>query len=327
MIASLFTALVIAAVQANQIKDQLAGVPSGWSLVGAALPDQPLQLTVAIKQGNMQAIIDTLHKVSDPGHDQYQQHLNNKQVHQMAAPLANDLQAVQTWLDSYKITDKKFTPAMDFVTFSAPVKTAQEMLGCTFASYQHPKEGTEIRTLNYSLPDTVFSSIDFIQPTTLFSQPKAQVFSAKSAAAWTPNSPAVLQDLYRMHYTPSHPKTKLGIAGFLDFEGVPSRDDFQKFISDYAPHAKNATYHFQGVSGAVEGNMPTSLEGNIDVQLAASLTYPTDLTYYHTPGTPPFFSEYKGQKNSNEPYLPWLLYLVTVPNDKLPQTISISYGI
>jgi len=278
-------AFVIAAVQANQIKDQLAGVPSGWSLVGAALPDQPLQLTVAIKQGNMHAVIDTLHKVSDPGHDQYQNHLKNKEIHEMAAPVAADLKAVQTWLDSYKITDKKFTPAMDFVTFSVPVKTAQEMLGCTFASYKHPKEGTEIRTLKYSLPDTVFSSVDFIQPTTLFSQPKAHAVKSKTDAMPGHNTPTILRDLYKMHYTPKNPKTRLGFAGFLDFEGIPSRPDLQAAMALYAPEAKNATYRFVGINGGSENATQISSEGNLNLQIGASLTHPSELTYYYSGGS------------------------------------------
>ena len=60
------------------------------------------------------------------------------------------------------------------------------------------------------------------------------------------------------------------------------------------------------------------------MQYAESITYPTPNIYYSTGGSPPFIPDNITSKNTNEPYLDWLKFILDQPT--IPQTISTSYG-
>jgi len=71
------------------------------------------------------------------------------------------------------------------------------------------------------------------------------------------------------------------------------------------------------------------IEANLDVQYALSLSYPTPSFYYSTAGLGEFVPDL-GQpdvsNNQNEPYLDFLHYILALPDDELPTTLTISYG-
>lgn len=67
----------------------------------------------------------------------------------------------------------------------------------------------------------------------------------------------------------------------------------------------------------------------MDVQYAMSLSYLTPTTYYSTGGLGelvPDLDEPSQADDQNEPYLDFLHYILALPDDELPQTLSISYG-
>jgi tripeptidyl-peptidase-1 len=65
-------------------------------------------------------------------------------------------------------------------------------------------------------------------------------------------------------------------------------------------------------------------QGNLDVQYAESISYPTPSIYYSTGGSPPFYPDSLTPTNLNEPYLDWLDFILR--QSTIPQTISTSYG-
>jgi tripeptidyl-peptidase-1 len=65
-------------------------------------------------------------------------------------------------------------------------------------------------------------------------------------------------------------------------------------------------------------------QGNLDVQYAGSMSFPTPNIYYITGGSPAFIPDYFTSTNTNEPYLDWLKFILHQPT--IPQTISTSYG-
>ena len=79
-----------------------------------------------------------------------------------------------------------------------------------------------------------------------------------------------------------------------------------------------------------QANVPDldDVEANLDIQYSVSLGYPVPVTYYSTGGrgeVVPDLVEPLGT-NTNEPYLDFLHYMLALPDDQLPQTISTSYG-
>jgi tripeptidyl-peptidase I len=145
-------------------------------------------------------------------------------------------------------------------------------------------------------------------------------------------TPACLSNLYNFNSTINYTKGLMGVAGFL--EQYPSKEDLTKFMESYSPHNaaqtftclelnhnSNTTCGKPGVS--FDGTKAGNKEANLDVQYARSITQSIPNIYYSTFGSPPWLGTLK---NTNEPYLEFLNYLLGLNSSSLPNTISISYG-
>ena len=68
------------------------------------------------------------------------------------------------------------------------------------------------------------------------------------------------------------------------------------------------------------------MQGNLGVQYAGAISYPTPITYYITAGSPPFIPDanFDSTSNRNTPYLDWLNFILE--QETIPQTISMLYG-
>lgn len=82
----LLLASFIAAVAANPVfrslvlHEQREDIPAGFVKTGAAPADQPINLRVALVQGDMAGLEKALFDVSTPGSELYGQHLSKEEV-------------------------------------------------------------------------------------------------------------------------------------------------------------------------------------------------------------------------------------------------------
>jgi len=117
-----------------------------------------------------------------------------------------------------------------------------------------------------------------------------------------------------------------------------NRSDISLFLTEYRPDIPIDGWNFTDVSvaGGINQQTPANAyqlkhgkgkEGNLDAQVMLGLAYPTPLTIYSTLGTPPPFNPTSfAPNNTNEPYLVWLQYMLSLPDSELPKVISTSYG-
>ena len=111
-----------------------------------------------------------------------------------------------------------------------PVKTAETILDTSFSVYQHVHSNKKVvRALSYSLPSDIYKHLDFVQPTTMFAKIHEEpVLKRLPLLAKQTNDTEdiakcsgcginldCLRQYYNMNYTPSSPKTKLGVTGYL----------------------------------------------------------------------------------------------------------------
>lgn len=190
---------------------------------------------------------------------------------------------------------------------------------------------TALRTLQYSLPESLHQHVDLVSPSTFFGFPKRQMKS-EPVKDVTPASsqagcqgfyitPSCLSSLYNYGGAKAYSNGLMGIAGFL--EEYPNKNDLSKFMNTYA------TQNNQGQSYTCtpinNGQCPTSasgtLEASLDVQYVRAITEKIPNVYYSTGGRPP-----ANGANDNEPYLEFINYLLGLPKDQLPQSVSISYA-
>ena len=141
---------------------------------------------------------------------------------------------MNAWLAKNGITAESTSASGDMVTIQVPTEKANTLLNAKFSTYLHEESNTTmVRTLAYSLPDTVHDHVAFIYPTTQFIPPsKSRVeFKAIDAPTLSRRSrskranvpaqcaqvitPACLQALYNVPATPASAKdNSLGVSGF-----------------------------------------------------------------------------------------------------------------
>ena len=122
----------------------------------------------------------------------------------------------------------------------------------------------------------------------------------------------------------------IGVCGYL--EEYAKFNDFSQFTAQYAPYAAQENFTYVLINGGLatqDDTVDDDVEANLDVQYAYPLAYPTPGIYYSTGGRGelvPDLDQPTAADNQNEPYLDFLHYILSLPDDELPTTLTTSYG-
>ena len=328
------------------VHEAIPVVPTDWSHVGAPAPSQTMILQIALQQQNLDQLETKIYAVSTPGNPSYGKYMEGDDVRAMIAPSSQAGPAVEAWLQSFGVTS--INSDGEWVTFAAPVETANKLLSTQFNYYQ--SDGiTKLRTTEYSVPKNISQYIDFVTPTTYFGKTTAQlprvpaakrmleereVSNSTSDAAIDSSckrsiTPACLKEVYNIgNYTPD---AKSGsVIAFGSFLNESARtQDLSLFQKKFNIPAQS--FSVQLINGGVDEQAPNNNHGeaNLDVENISGISHPLPMVEYITGGSPPFVpnvDEPTAADNQNEPYLNYYQYLLAQNNTDLPQVISNSYG-
>ncbi|TVY18022.1 Tripeptidyl-peptidase sed2 [Lachnellula arida] len=341
--------LSIASLAQAAVFESIYQAPRGWTFVRPAEGTEILKLRLSLKQQNVESLYDKLMEVSTPDHKQYGMHYEGHELRSLLEPTKETSSAAIAWLQENNITS--ITDDSDYVLFQTNVKTANTLLDTEFGWYRSEESQEILRTLKYSVPESVRYHINFVQPTTRFGSLKplssyAQLFDAGHASngvsKWFGSAPQVnttcnltitpecLLDLYNVHYKadPNNGNT-VGYASFL--EEYARYADLAEFEKVYAPYAVGTNFTVIQYNGG--GNNQTSLddsgEANLDNQYILGTSYPTPVTEFSVGGRGLLIVDGDSPTeadNTNEPYLDFLLAITKLDNKDIPNSISLSYG-
>ncbi|KAJ3995479.1 peptidase S8/S53 domain-containing protein [Lentinula boryana] len=317
---------------------------STWVHHSTPDPSKLLKLRFGLRPSNFDTLLEHLSETSDPFHERYGKHLSKAQVDELMRPADETLQEVKEWLNWHGIEDEATSSSSDrWITVNIPVSLAETLLNTKYHVYAHTgSEEKIIRTLEYSLPRHLHDHINLVSPTTYFGttrsmkvtshlEPDRPTLSLSSdvtppSDCSTTITPTCLKDLYNtVNYTPTQITTnKIGITGYL--EQFASNSDLTTFTRSFLPQATNATFTLTEINGGLNTQNDPGVEANLDVQYATGMSWPTPMIFYSTGGEPPFIADNNEPTNTNEPYLNWLDFIGSVPDDELPNTFSTSYG-
>ncbi|KAM0463062.1 hypothetical protein ACHAPV_003188 [Trichoderma viride] len=346
--------LTLASVQANAavLLDSLNKVPVGWQAASAPAPESKITLQVALTQQNIDQLESKLAAVSTPNSSNYGKYLDVDEINQIFAPSSATTAAVESWLKSYGV-DYKVQGSS--IWFQTDVSTANKMLSTNFHTYTDSVGAKKVRTLQYSVPETLADHIDLISPTTYFGTSKAMralklqnAASAVSplAARQEPSSCKGTIEFENRTFNVFQPdclKTEYSVTGYKPSAKSGSRIGFGSFLnqsassSDLALFEKHFGFASQGfsvelINGGSNPQPPTDAndgEANLDAQNIVSFVQPLPITEYIAGGSAPYFPdpvEPAGTPDENEPYLEYYEYLLSKSNKELPQVITNSYG-
>lgn len=344
----------------STILEQIPGLPQGWSYVSTPSDDQPITLSIHLRQQNIEKLEDYLKNVSTPCSPEYGNYLSGHQVSALFAPSNESVDAVALWVHDASCN---VTYDGDSVTLQTDVGSANQLLNADYQyyRYQDKDEDTELLTLMYSVPDDIAAHVEMVTPTIYFGGSSGssirridyrdvskvvsqvtEIVPQSSTPVWINRTclihdadigdtigPGCIKLMYNISYTPDVASgSKVGFGSFLNesaqytdlaaFEknfGISSQSFFKVFVNDGQANQ--------------DANHTNVTEANMDVQTIVGVSHPLPVTEFVTFGSPPFVPDLEEQssaENSNEPFLPHFRYLLSQPDDSLPQVISHSYG-
>ncbi|KAJ6464216.1 peptidase S8/S53 domain-containing protein [Mycena vulgaris] len=331
-----FLSLLLAGVHGEfLVVEKRDGPGPGFSLTGPTPPGQILNLRLALTQSNIAGLQDAVYDISTPGHARYGQYLTQDKINQFVAPSEETLSQVTSWLAAHNLASSPITPAGDWISVNMTVAQANELLVADFSTFQNPDTNqTVVRTLSYSIPNSLKAEISWIHPTVNF--PPANVRSApfnmmsrtasatprgasvsadcRTSSSWTP---ACLQELYGIPSAPAKPaKNLFGVSAF-DNEFANKRD-LKVFLETYRPDMNpNTTFDLISIDDGINNQLPAGASpfAAPDIQYAVGLATGVPVTFIST-GTiaNDLFTELLDQAH----------HLLSMRNP--PQTIFNGYG-
>ncbi|KAI0846666.1 DHS-like NAD/FAD-binding domain-containing protein [Daldinia vernicosa] len=338
-----------AAAETLVIRDVVTNLPAGWRFEKPAKAEEPMQLSIALKQPRINELKTRLNRISDPRHAEYGHHLTRDEVKDYQAPDRKTLDLVHSWLRSNRITN--ITNEGSMVKFTSTAAEVNRILRTNLGYYSFQDSSPFIRTQSYALPRILDGNIEFIYPISNFMPPPQSRLkhrpSQKAAFKASDDdqpclsgvTPACLKKLYNVTYadtkTPIESPVRIGIAGFL--EQWIKYDDVSEFLGRYSPELEPLNYNFTVVTlnngTNPQPNAPESragLEASLDVEYAMALAYPANVIYYSTGGRGEKVDRegelMPSNRSDNEPYLEFFQYLLDLKDEEIPHVISISYA-
>lgn len=154
-------------------------LPSGWKYTGPAAESQPLSLAVALKQPGLQELRARLDEISNPSHQDYGLHVSRDVLSRYQAVPQAAVQKVVSWLGDNAISE--VTVDETWIHFNATVGQVESLMRCEVSRYLRDGSSAAVyRAKQYSLPEELLDSIDYVSPLTQFwisNQSKRSVIS------------------------------------------------------------------------------------------------------------------------------------------------------
>ncbi|KAF4442460.1 hypothetical protein F53441_11746 [Fusarium austroafricanum] len=342
-VSSLVLALSALPVAFSKSFSHHSQVPQGWQVEKTAKSAAAKQhvFSLALTMQNVDQLESKLLDVSSPDSANYGKWLSHDELVSTFAPSKDAVSSVTKWLKSNGVKHYKVNGG--FIDFAVEIEKANDLLGGDYQLYT--KDGqTKLRTLSYSIPDDVAGHIQYVDPSTNFggtvafnpvprpsrTTEKRKTAPSKStvdASCQTSITPSCLKQMYNIDYTPDAKSgSTIGFSSFLNQSAIYS--DVFMYEDKFGIPKQNYTTVL--ISGGIDDQNPAHKsysEADLDAENIVGIAHPLPFTQYITGGAPPFvpnIDQPTAADNQNEPYLPWLRYLLSQKD--LPAVISTSYG-
>eukprot|EP01084_Bolivina_argentea_P117521 208694_1 len=307
-----------------------------WIKMNKTDPENPINLLFALKQQNVNVLINKLMEVSDPKNSNYGKYLSRIEVNKMVKPSYITYNTIKQWLLSFDIHPTNIinkTNNGDFLQVTTTIQIAEKLLNCDYYDYYNELISDYIisrmdTNCNYNIPSIIAQHLDFISPTKRF--PSIQHIKYRYSQPIHSNDhitqpqvyaePIYLSQLYQINNTNNSvgksPKNKQGIASFLDqyFNDTDIINFWDTYnitssISNIHRKSNNNKSQPQGYGSEATLNVQymTSIGQNIttEVWYTQNMNTSNNIVTYE-----PFLTFLLDIINTNDSYsLPWLFII------------------
>jgi tripeptidyl-peptidase-1 len=281
-----------------------AEVPKGWKVhetARLASAGKQQVFSIALTMQNVDQLESKLLDLSSPDSKNYGQWLSQDDVTAAFSPSKDAVSSVTKWLKSNGVKHYKVNGG--FIDFALDVKGANSLLGGDYQYYT--KDGqTKLRTLSYSIPDTVAEHIQFVDPSTNFGgtvafnpvpHPSRTLTERKNkptkssvdASCQTSITPSCLKQMYNIgDYTPKvESGSTIGFSSFLGQSALYS--DVFLFEEKFGIPQQNFTTVL--INNGTDDQNPAHKaygEADLDAENIVGIAHPLPFTQYITGGAP-----------------------------------------
>ncbi|KAH9047230.1 subtilisin-like protein [Lactarius hengduanensis] len=230
-----------------------------------------------------------------------------------------------------------------------PVPQANELLGASYQLYRlaGTNDTAIVRTIGYALPKVLHAHVNTVAPTTFFASARSLQLTPHGHSARAAGAPGKAasrgpvsvvssrdeditpEELRRLYYTYVYKPTALAqnAIGILGFNNeFPSLTDLDTFMSEFRADSdpNQVAFTVELVNGGQYDPSMPGVEASLNMQYAQAMSYPTPHIFYSIGGRL-LWSLGDNQPIPGDLFLMWMVHLV--PQEKIPQTMSISYGV
>ncbi|KAH8993813.1 subtilisin-like protein [Lactarius hatsudake] len=259
-----------------KVKHTWNSVPENWQNLGHPPTGTAIEIHIALKAKNENALIDALYQVSSPGHPKHGVHLSREEVAELVAPPSDVLELANACLEHY-------SAGMHPYHLNETRRQANGPLSASYQLYQHiGTNDTVLRTLSYGLPAALVEHVQNVAPTTHFGFSRTP---QPRRVAREQTKPSFLRSFYRTSsYVPlAADRNVLSVAGYLG--DWPSLSDLREFMNQFRSDATSATYSVVKIKGGGYNPSNPTIEANLNMQYTSAIAYPTPHIFYSTGGS------------------------------------------
>ncbi|MEQ2221175.1 polynucleotide 3'-phosphatase [Ilyodon furcidens] len=296
--------------------DQDVLLSQDWTHAGRVDPSEPLELTFALKQQNIDLLGETLSRVSDPDSAQYGKHLSLQEVASLVRPSELTQKVVQRWLQTHGISNCRTVHTQDFLQCTMTAEVAEVLLpGSRFNRYIREGQSIVRSSAPYSVHDDVHQHLDFVGG--LHRVPPREKYvnlkqTRSKAGVHLGVTPAILRARYNLTAADvgSAQNNSQAVAQFLEQYYHPA--DLAEFMNMFG----RTFQHRSEVDRVVgtQGGGKAGLEASLDIEYIMSTGANISTWVFTNPG----------RHESQEPFLQWMVLLSNMTD--LPWVHTISYG-
>lgn len=299
-----------------------------WVIEEKAHGGEKHEVSIAVKQRNLDLLHDKLMEVSSPDSSQRGQYLSWDEAQGLTAN-PNATAAILAWLDGHGVQVDSVHKHGHYIKAKTSVSTWEQVLNTSFSRMRRvdsPATTNSVlrATTDVSLPEKIAELVEGIFMTTQIPPPMRpppqyvykgsmeEGFLKQSSADEPANSvnPAKIKDYYKVTGTGSK---NVNQAVFESLNQVASPSDLNQFQNRFnLPSQSIAVDKGQHVQDFTCQYLPNDCaEANLDVQYMMAMSSGTPLTYWY-------------DSNLQTPFEDWITNLAADPSP--PLVNSLSYG-
>ncbi|KIL96585.1 hypothetical protein FAVG1_01329 [Fusarium avenaceum] len=347
------------------VVESLSETPTDWEESDSPDPEKLVDFSIGLEPEDSQLLDRIIYQVSDPDQATYGKFLSRESAKALLSPSREATESVKRWLSDAGVPEHHVRDEGEWLHVRTTVSKAEGMLSTRFSVYARDDEHI-VRTREYSVPLEIRHHIASIQPTTFFptllksrgiQEPASRMVKRGGEYDKKPKSPkdgnnggpgpinlkkckdeltpACIKEIYKM--PKDYPKAAKGsLYTIVSFKNMTSQlDEQQEFFRRFAPKLEGVAFSNASAAGGTntQGDNVPEIEGNMNTQQAISLAHGVPVQHLTVGGLNyDFIPDLDLQKvpgdyfRSIENWLALAEHVLNLPDKKLPQVFSISYG-